>query len=101
MHRTAALTTVLKPDVLTALVANNSRKATERLRYLAPAVPLRAGGGGADDGGSGQAVTMELLGKLLSGGHRNVVAEGAVSLAAIATEPQYLSRMEPTWHPWF
>ncbi len=80
------LSSVLKPDILKALVATNAHKALDRLRGVAP-VPVYS--------------VDEALPHLLTGGARCMVAMGAQRLVEAAMDPGLLSRMEPTWHPWF
>jgi hypothetical protein len=91
---------MLKPEVLKSLVNLNVKKAGERLRSVAPAPSP-----GTDDTlaalllGMPAAAGGAFLGK--DGVPRALIAAGAYRLVEEATSPAALSRMEPTWHPWF
>lgn len=67
------------------LVVQNSRKAQERVKQLAPQ----------------QLNVEETLPLLLQGAMRCPVAQGAARIVEASTDPNALSRMEATWHPWY
>ncbi len=73
----------IKNESLKLLVHTNVRKSLERTRQVAP-----------------QPLVEEALAQLLQGA-RSPVNIGVADLIELATSPQALCRMEPTWHPWF
>jgi transformation/transcription domain-associated protein len=78
-----AVVSAIKNEALKMIVNSNVRKTLERTRMVAP-----------------QPLTDEAM-NMLSQGGRSPVFAGVAELIELATNPKLLSRMEPTWHPWF
>jgi transformation/transcription domain-associated protein len=79
-----AVVSAIKNEALKIVVNSNVRKTLERTRLVAP-----------------QPLSDEAMNLLFAQGGRSPVFAGVAELIELATNPKLLSRMEPTWHPWF
>lgn len=91
----------MKNEMLKPLVSRNAKMVLERISRVCPAVlseeaaaqaAAQANGGRMNPGVCPGAAPVVPLPALLS---------GVLELIQQATDPKNLSRMEPTWHPWF